>query len=260
MDKNHGVQAGEAGKFSVKSQGTRDSMKAQPHRRRRRTYNDLFLDELKKLSANEQKLINNNTLQKSLKWDDNPKRYRRVRDELLAEHLIIAGRGGPGGGVGLAEVPGRKAPLALKLFISYSHQDEDIKDELLKHLSPLKRLNLISDFHDRKIEPGDKWAKVISDNLANADIVVLLISIDFINSEYCYDVEMDAALDRQADGAAVVIPVIARSCIWKSTKFAPFQALPTDGKAIATWADRDDALRVVAEGIQQVAERLLSNR
>ena len=115
-------------------------MKAQPHRRGRRTYKNLFLDELKKLSGNEQKLINNNTLQKSLKWDNNVERYRGVRDELLAEHLIIAGRGGPGGAVGLAEVPGHKAPPALKLFISYSHRDEDMKDELLKHLSPLKRL------------------------------------------------------------------------------------------------------------------------
>jgi hypothetical protein len=144
--------------------------------------------------------------------------------------------------------------------MSYSHRDEDIKGELLKHLSPLKRLNLIADFHDRKIEPGDKWAQVISENLEKADIVVLLVSIDFINSNYCYDIEMDAALDRQADGMATVIPVIARSCMWKSTRFAPFQALPTDGKAIATWPDRDEALSVVAEGIRQVAERLLSKR
>ena len=70
---------------------------------------------------------------------------------------------------------------------------------------------------------------------------------------------MDAALDRQADGKATVIPVIARNCMWKSTRFAPFQALPTDGKAITAWPNRDEALTVVAEGVRQVAERLFSN-
>jgi hypothetical protein len=233
-------------------------MTAQPRGRTRRTYKELFLAELKKLSGDEQKLINNGTLQKSLKWDEG--RYARIKDELVAEKSVIAGRGGPGGAVGLAEVPGTKAPSALKLFISYSHQDESIKDELLKHLSPLKRLNLISDWHDRKIEAGDKWERAISDNLEKADIVVLLISIDFINSKYCYDIEMDAALDRQADGVATVIPVIARSCMWKSTRFAPFQALPMDGKAIVTWPDRDVALADVADGIRLVAERILSQR
>jgi hypothetical protein len=120
-----------------------------------------------------------------------------------------------------------------------------MKDELLKHLSPLKRLNLIADWHDRKIAPGDKFEEAISDNLEKADIIILLISIDFINSKYCYDIEMDTALERQADGNVTVIPVIARSCMWKSTRFAPFNALPTDGRAIATWPDRDEALSIV---------------
>lgn len=121
-------------------------------------------------------------------------------------------------------------------------------------------MNLIADWHDRKIEAGDTWGQAISENLEKAEIVVLLVSIDFINSKYCYDIEMDAALDRQAEGLVTVIPVIARSCLWKSTRFAPFQALPTDGKAIATWPDRDEALSVVAEGIRKVAEGLLSKR
>ena len=234
------------------------SQRTQLPRRVRRSYKELFIFELTRLSGNEQKLINNATLQKALKWET--KRYRRIKDELVADETVIAGRGGPGGAVGLAEVPGSKKPPALKLFLSYSHRDEEIKVELLKHLSPLIRLGLISEWHDRKIDAGDKWEQVISENLEKADIVVLLISIDFINSKYCYDIEMDVALDRQADGATIVIPVIARSCLWKSTRFATFQALPTDGKAIATWTDRDEALSVVADGIKQVTERVLSER
>jgi hypothetical protein len=186
-------------------------------------------------------------------------RYQRIKDELVTENAIIAGRGGPGGAVGLAGEPGI-APAALHVFVSYSHRDEEIKNELIKHISPLKRINLIADWHDRKIEAGDKWEQVISENLKKADIIILLVSIDFINSEYCYGTEMDAALDRETAGQAVIIPVIARSCMWKNSRFAPYQALPTDGKAIATWSDRDEALTVVSEGIRQVAERLISAR
>jgi TIR domain len=144
--------------------------------------------------------------------------------------------------------------------VSYSHQDEEIRNELIKHLSPLRRLNLIADWHDRKIEAGDKWEQVISENLKKADIVIVIISIDFINSAYCYDVEMEMALDRAAAGQATIIPVIARRCIWKNSPFSSYQTLPTDGKAIATWPDRDEALSVVAEGVQQVAERIMSSR
>jgi TIR domain-containing protein len=232
--------------------------KANAKPRVRRTYKQLFLDELKKLSGGEQKIINNNTLRDALNWKEG--RYKRIKDELADEKVIAATRGGPGGGIILASTPNAKAPQPLHVFISYSHCDQGYKDELIKHLSPLKRLNLIAEWHDRKIEPGDKWAQVISESLKKSDIVILLISIDFINSKYCYDVEMDEALDRASEGKTVIIPVIARKCIWRNTTFSSYQALPTDGKAIASWDNLDEALTVVAEGIQQVAERILSTR
>lgn len=240
----------------VNIDGTRQSTEVDPMARR--PYKDIFLTELKKQSGDEQKLVNNGTLRSALGWE--PERYWRIKDELVAENSLIASHGGPGGAVSLADVPGTKTPPALHVFVSYSHQDEEIKNEFLKHLSPLKRRNLIADWHDRKIEAGTQWEHIISENLKNADIIVLLISIDFINSDYCYDIEMETALDRESAGQAVIIPVIARSCMWKQTRFSAFQALPTDGKAIATWPYRDEALTVVAEGIQQVAERLLSKR
>jgi len=212
---------------------------------------------LKKQSGNEQKLINNNILRAALEWD--AERYQRIKDELQAENVLIVGRG-QGGSVGLAEAPATKTPEPLRLFVSYSHLDEGIKDELIKHLSPLRRRNLITVWHDQKIEAGDKWEQTISKNLQEADIVILLVSIDFINSEYCYGTEMDMALDRAASEQAVIIPVIARSCMWRITRFSHLQALPTDGKAVATWDNRDEALSVVAEGIRTVAERLMSTR
>jgi len=223
----------------------------------RRSHKQLFLDALKKLSAGEQCLIANQALRDALDWDDAV--YRRIKGELVSERQIIVGRG-RGGSVGLAFAPGAAAPKALQVFLSYSHQDEALKDELVKHLSPLKRLNLIDDWHDRKIGAGDQWDTAIADALQSADIVLLLVSIDFINSRYCYDVEMESALDRERRGEVVVIPVIARNCMWKTTEFARLQATPTDGKAIASWPDRDEALTVVAQRIHEVAERLMAER
>lgn len=148
----------------------------------------------------------------------------------------------------------------LCVFISYSHKDQGLKDDLIKHLSPLTRLNLVAEWHDGKIEAGDKWEDAITSNLDHADIIVVIVSIDFINSKYCYEVEMEKAIERASKGDAVLIPVIGRNCMWKTTPFKDFQALPAAGKAIAGWQDRDEALTDVAEGIRVVADRLMSDR
>jgi len=225
--------------------------------RTKRTFRQIFVDGLKDLSEGEQRLIANQALREYLGWEE--ALYRRIKGELVGEREIIVGRG-RGGSVGLASAPGEAPPKALQIFISYSHQDEGLKDELVKHLSPLKRLNLVDAWHDRKISAGDKWDTAIADALKGADIVLLLVSIDFINSRYCYDIEMESALERERKGEVVVIPVIARNCMWKTTEFARLQATPTDGKAISSWDDRDEALTIVAERVREVAERLIAER
>jgi hypothetical protein len=218
--------------------------------RQRRTYAQLFIAKLQELSGGEQQLIGNVTLRGELGWDED--RYERVKTQLYGENLIILGRG-RGGSVGLADAPGSKA---LSVFISYSHADEVLKNELLKHLEPLKRLNLIEAWNDRQLQAGDKWEQEISDNLEEADIILILVSIDFINSKYCYDVEMERALERHAEGSAVVVPVILRPCLWKHTPFAKLQGLPRDAKAVSTWADRDEAMTNIVEALREIAERL----
>jgi TIR domain len=221
-------------------------------RRIRRTNAQLFLDKLTQLSEGQQQLIGNKTLREALGWEDD--RYSRIRSGLVDQRKVIVGRG-YGGTVGLATAPGTKA---LSIFISYSHADEAFKTELVKHLEPLRRLQLVETWHDRKIKAGDEWDKVISANLEHADIVLLLVSIDFINSSYCYDVELERALDRHAAGDARVIPIILRSCMWHQAPFAKLQALPKDARAVSLWSDRDEALVNVVEGVRQVAEQLLS--
>jgi len=212
------------------------------------------MDKLTALSEGQQKLIGNGALRDALDWDD--ARYERIKRQLVEENAIIVGRG-RGGSVGLATAPGTKA--ALSAFIAYSHVDEEAKNALLKHLGPLTRLRLIDSWHDRKIKAGEEWDKTISSKLDQADIILLLVSIDFINSEYCYDIELEKAMERHEAGTARVIPIILRPCLWNHASFAKLQALPKDAKAIAAWADKDEALENVADGLMQVAKELLAS-
>jgi internalin A len=143
---------------------------------------------------------------------------------------------------------------AVRLFYSYSHKDENLRNELETHLKLLQRQGLIDTWHDRRIEAGDDWKQRIDDNLERADIILLLISADFIASDYCYEKEMKRALERHVDGEARVIPVIVRDTNWRIVPFAKLQAVPKDGKAVTLWENKDSAWRNVSEGIEKVAE------
>jgi internalin A len=152
------------------------------------------------------------------------------------------------------------AESALKVFYSYSHKDEQLKNEMEAHLKILERMGLISPWHDRLIRPGDDWAGEIDVNLDIADIILLLVSADFINSEYCYSKEMKVALEREKAGKGRVVPVILRDCNWKHAPFGDLQGLPKDVKAVTLWPDRDSAWRDVSEGIERVINSIRAKR
>ncbi len=147
-----------------------------------------------------------------------------------------------------------------KIFISYSHNDKDYLDELLKHLSPLKREGLIGSWIDRQIKPGKDWKNEINDNLINCDIAILLVSPDFISSDFCYNIEYKTALRLHREGKIILVPIIIRPCNWKKLELSKIQALPTDGKAVSTWKNIDQAWLDVSEGIEQLCSKeLISN-
>ncbi|HZI18624.1 MAG TPA: COR domain-containing protein [Pyrinomonadaceae bacterium] len=152
----------------------------------------------------------------------------------------------------------RERPV--RLFYSYSHKDEVLRNELETHLKILQRRGLIDSWHDRKIEAGDDWRRQINVNLERADIVLLLVSADFIASDYCHEVEMKAALERQAKGETVVLPVILRDVNLNGAEFSGLQYLPKGGKAVTLWDNKDSAWRNVSEGIEKVAARLREKR
>jgi hypothetical protein len=144
----------------------------------------------------------------------------------------------------------------IEVFYSYSHRDERFRQKLENHLAILKRGGFISDWHDRRITAGKEWAGQIDSHLHSAKIILLLISDDFLASDYCHDIEMKRALERHEAGEARVIPIILRPVDWKGAGFAHLQALPKDGKAVTDWASRDTAFKNVAEGIRRVVEEL----
>ena len=221
----------------------------------RRKQSELFLDSLKKLSGGQQKLIPNSVLRDELGWDE--VKYNRIKSQLADDDKkIVVGRG-QGGTVGLAVAPGAKP---LKLFVSYSHVDEPLKVELVKHLTPLKHLELIDVWHDRKIPAGGDWDHMISSNLRSADVILLLISIDFINSEYCYDIELEAAIERHENKSAVIIPIILRNCMWQHAPFSKIQAIPKDGRPVCGYQSHDVAFTEIAIAIKATAEDILSKK
>lgn len=144
----------------------------------------------------------------------------------------------------------------LKVFISYSHKDEALKEELEVHLANLKRQGKIQPWQDRAIEAGTEWAEEIRRNLEEAQIILLLITPRFIASEYCYDKEMKRAMERHEEGTARVIPVILKPADWQDTPFSKLQYVPKDGKPVTQWSDQDEAFVDVVKGIRNAVEGL----
>ncbi len=141
----------------------------------------------------------------------------------------------------------------LDVFISYSHRDEKLRETLGLHLASLQRQGVIKSWHDRKISAGTEWKQAIDENLNSAEIILLLISENFIASDYCYDLEMQRAIARHDAGEARVIPIILKPVDWSGAPFGKLQALPKNAKPVTTWSNRGEAFLNIAEGIRQAA-------
>ena len=151
-------------------------------------------------------------------------------------------------------------PDKLKIFISYAHEDEDIKTQLDKGLISLKKSNKVEVWQDREIIAGKEWDQAIKAELEAADIILLLISVDFNNSQYIWDKELAVALQKHEKDTARVIPIIARECDWSEMPYAKLQALPKDAIPISKFADRDEAYTQIAKAIGRVVDFLLEEK
>lgn len=142
------------------------------------------------------------------------------------------------------------------LFFSYSHVDEALRNQLEVHLTALKRQGLIGTWHDRRIKAGTPVSPAIDRNLDASQIILLLVSSDFIASDYCYDREMARAMERHEKGEARVIPVILRPCAWQDLPFGRLLAAPRDGKPVTTWPNIDEAFLDVERAIRGALKEL----
>jgi internalin A len=148
----------------------------------------------------------------------------------------------------------------VRLFIGYASQDEALKNELEVHLKVLEQTGQVSIWNDRLVAPGDERVTEIDRNLEDADIVLLLVSAEFLASEYVSAHNIRLATDRVRRGDTDVIPVIVRACHWRRTKLGRFMPLPRDGKPVASRRSRDDAWTEIVAGVEKVIERQISGR
>ena len=145
---------------------------------------------------------------------------------------------------------------ALELFYSYAHKDERLRNELDKHLYNLKRQGLIHDWYDRDISAGTDWEQAIDSHLNAAQVILLLISPDFMASEYCYSIEMERALERHKAGEARVIPILLKPVDWSGAPFSSLQVLPRNRRAVTSWKDRNAAFAEIAKEIRETLKQL----
>ena len=158
----------------------------------------------------------------------------------------------------------QSAERPVRAFVSYSHKDERRRAELETHLKLLQRVGALQIWTDRRIVAGTEWKGLIDENLERADLILLLISADFMKSDYCYDVELKRALERHEAKEARVIPIIVRMVAWRSAPFGKLQALPADGKVVDRGnrgpASRDAAWTAVAEELETALREIAEDR
>jgi TIR domain-containing protein len=153
-----------------------------------------------------------------------------------------------------------------EVFISYSHEDEWLKDELLQHLSALRRNRTIDIWHDRMILAGGELQEDISNEIETSDIFLLLVSPAFISSDFCMEKEYSRAKERHSAGEAIIIPVLIRECDWDVAGLKKFNAVPKDAKAVTANAgsksdaqQRDPKWVSVIDGLKGQIESLKKN-
>lgn len=144
---------------------------------------------------------------------------------------------------------------AWRTFYSYSHQDALLRHQLATFLAPLVQQNKIVEWYDRDIAPGADWDAEISSHLESANLILLLVTADFLASKYCFGVEIERAMARKKLGDAEVVPILLRDCLWDESRFSALQMIPRDDKsvkAIMSWSSIDEAFKAVASEIKRI--------
>lgn len=140
----------------------------------------------------------------------------------------------------------------VRLFISYSHKDEEFREQLQEHLAPLRLNGTIDDWTVQRLNAGDTWDKEIQAELTRTDVALYLISPALLNSRYIREVEIPHIKRRHEQDDAVMVPIIIRPCDFESTFFYRLHALPPGAKPISLWSNRDQAWVEVVKGLKKL--------
>ena len=149
--------------------------------------------------------------------------------------------------------------IPLKVFLSYAHEDEDLKKRLDIHLTSLKRSGKIKTWSDRKIMPGEEWDSTIKEEMKEADIILLLVSADFLASDYIWKVELVNAMESHRSKESVVIPIFLKPCDWKEMPFALLQGLPKNAVPVTEFDDKEVAFLQISQEIRRVVDNISFN-
>ncbi len=153
----------------------------------------------------------------------------------------------------------------VSVFYSYAHEDGSLRDELEGHLKILERRGLVQGWHDRKIVSGRNWSAEIDRNLLEAELVLFLVSSDFVNSDYIIGRELKTTMDRHARGDCSVAWIKLREVDLQSDDvthlpFLALQGLPTDLRPVMSWPNRDEAWTDVARGLRRTITEIRAGR
>jgi hypothetical protein len=153
-------------------------------------------------------------------------------------------------------------PGEIEIFIAYAQADAEGLDLVFKavysRVKPLTQKKLVSMWDDRQIVAGTVAALETQKHLQAARIILLLISADFMASEFCYSDEMENLMKRHQAGEVCIIPILLREAYWQEASFGELQPLPAHGDFIQSANNKDRTLLIVADGVRQVVDQLLA--
>lgn len=150
--------------------------------------------------------------------------------------------------------------MPMKVFISYSHKDKKYKEKITAHLSSLVRQKYIDIWCDSEIFAGEDIDIEIKKALLESQIILLIISDDYLNSYYCYEIELKKAFELYKENKIIIIPILARPVDLKGTLFDSLKTLPEDRRAVSKFSNPDYAYENIAKEIRKVVEARLSNK
>jgi hypothetical protein len=143
-----------------------------------------------------------------------------------------------------------KAPV---VFVYYSRRDSSFYEELITHLNLLERKGVINIWHEGRIRAGDDWAKIINSQIAEADILILLVSPDLLSSEFFWSQEFKQVQDAKQNKKGSIVPIVVRPCDWEDAPIASLQVLPAGGQSISEADDPDRIWIEVSNHITRLA-------